>query len=1528
MNVRFLFIIMVLSLVVIGCVALLHRYQLRQFSGQWRQDMQASLQRGEIGNAISACTRYLTLYPNDTETLEQLGILLDENAASGPMLLQAYMTFETVLRQDAGRDNVRLRLVDVAIKLGRYSDALTHIEILKGKSAQDDELKFKEGFCKEESGKIREAAQLYSESIVSADAKIEYFTKLARLVLQRHSELDLKQIDPLKRDGADAAQVAAQIMELAVEKCRPSHLAYLARADFRKSHGDLDGAEKDIQTSLELAEDDPDVLLAAGLMALERASTAATFGQTAEAAQYRETASNYARRGVERDIRLYFVLAQVLVDTGKRSEAIALLQEAIARLPTVREQAADDKFVEIMITERQLLFLLADALISRAGEDYSGIGEVPLKEPQSLLISLKNLSLTEPLVAFLEGRMFAANGKWHDAARKFEQARQNPIQIFALTRQIDLQLSACYLALENPDLRVLAMRRAVVTEPLWLAGRIEFADALAHSGDFQEAIDEYRSLIRVMGVPITLARLLTLAQIALPVDARDWTEVDKLLELARQTTPDEPDIPVLEAEVLTQQQKLDSAAAVLAVARGRLPEVVAIPVAQSLLELRRTDTEVSARIAQALKFIDEATTQLGRKVELDLARAEVALQVGGTDGQRMLQEIQTSPSFDKESTVRLYEGLARAADRLNSPQVAIAYWKRVIDLRPSHLRAHLELARRVRTDAAAWKAELAAIRSIEGPEGPNGDFEEAVALIESVAAGASPVTAGSPQMKSLNTARTLLSRTVVQRPHWSAAARALGKLEEASGNEDAAFEQFRTALERGDRSRELNMKVVQGYMQRKRFDEADQVLQKLAESQPEFISGDLARMAWAIAWQRNQMDRAIELADDVADDSEDFRDQIWLSELRFARGRRGAEVEEPLEEAIRRAPTAPEPWFAKVAYLTRIGRIETAEATILEASASIREEDAATTVARCYELVSEFSNTEKQYLAEAEKFYLKAFESRPDGDVSRAIMIADFYIRKADYRKAEKYLEQLVDPKNAAPNFATAWARRRQAMLIAARGGFDDTKLALKMLEQNEVEGTKVPAEDLRAHAEILSRRPIRSDRLAAIGILKQLDQRKELQTIDSFRLAILYEESGTWSDARKVILGLLAADSPDPAHVVYFVQRLIRHDELIEAESWMFKLEELQPKSFRTVLSRAKLLGALHRSSEAVTILTEFIKDRQKNILGLPELLEQGNANDALEVIKTWLVDSGNRNSDRILLQVRELIQQQQTEQAVALLREHLNQEDLGDATHAAIMRVAADLLEEIGELNAAEYLFRQFAALSPQQEAAFILAKFLARQGRVVEALAVCEPHVATGEPDLISAAVVSVVSQGTATPEQLQQVDEWIQAAGARKPDSLICGVALADLRLLQHRFDDAEKLYQLILMKDKENLVALNNLAWLFAHAPGRAGQALDPINRALEIAGAYPALLDTRAMAYLGNGQPKEAVKDLKEAFEGSDEPIGFLHLALAYLQMKDDESAARAMAEAEKLGLRADALHPLEREKLERVLKALPHHSG
>ncbi len=1522
-NVRFLWILMALGLIIVVGGASLHHHQLRRNAGMLRQNMVALRERGKINEAIRAYNQFLMIFPDDADALEELGELLSENARSSEMLLRAYLTLETVLRQDAERDSARLRLVELSIKLRRFTDALNHVRILRGDSPADPELAFQEGKCHEGLGRYREAAKLYSESIALSDETIDFYERLTNLILQRSNDLNLKEIDPLSRDYTSAGEVAAEIMDNAVEKGRPAYRAYLARADFHRTQQNLDAAESDIGEALQLAETDIDVLLVAAQLALDRADFAAVSGNSAEASRFRELASEYANRGIDRDLRQSLILSRVSVDTGNTQEAIALLYEVRERIPEMLKLAIGRKLTETLVTEQLILFMLADLLISQVITEIDSVSGDPFQESRNLMDSMQKTSSVEPLFVFLQARIYAGKRQWNEAARAFEQARHGPHPLVNVVRRIDLQLSVCYKALESPNARILALRRAVAADPFWPGGRMELSGALADAGRIDEAVDEYRKLTRISGVRLMLARLLILQQAVRPADRRDWSEASRIIASARQALPDVPQVPVLEAELLAQQKKFGRAMAVLEEGRDRFPDAVAIPAAQSVLALMRPDAENASRIETALNFLDAATVQLGRNVELDLARAKVAAETGGIDGQRLLQEIGNSVSYDTDGQVQLYAGLARTADVLKAPQLAVGFWKRVTDLRPSHLLAHREIAQQSRKDEAVRQSALAAIRRIEGPEGPNGDFVEATSLVEHLRADSSPITVDSPRMKDVTTARRLLARAAVNRSEWAVVPRAQGELERISGNADDAFRLFRTAMELGDRSRELVMLVVRGYMERKRFEEADQVLVELAETQPELISGELARMAWAVAWQQNQFDRALGVADRVADKSKNFRDQIWLSELRFARGQRGPDVEQPLDEAIRQAPSAPEPWFAKVTYLLRIGRIDDADATIEHAAASIRPDDAGMTVARCYELISEFSSIENHYIAKAEKYYLEALDSAPDGDVRRIIAVADFYSRHADFAQATELLDRLLDPQTAAPNFAVAWARRRQAMLIASRGDYDDSTRALELLKLNEKQGTESDVSDLRTRAEILARRHNRKDRLAAIQIFEELGQRQQIETTDVFRLAGLYDVTGDWQNTRRVMLDLVTADSPDPAHIAFFVERLTRKDELNEARLWMNKLEKLQPKAVRTVLTKARLLGTLNRSAEAAALVTNFLVDRRQVLFGLSELLDQENADETLQMMKEWLQAHSGFKTGRILGQAQELIRQRQVAEAIALLREHVKQQDLADAVHATITRVAASLLEEIGELGAAEDLFRQYANLSTQPAAVFILAKFLARNDQVGEALTVCEKHLGAAAPELVATGTVSVVSQGDTTSDHLQQVDEWIMVAIEQKPESLACLVALADLRLLQRRLGEAEELYRMVLTKNDKNLVALNNLAWLLTHVEGRSTQALDLINRAIELAGRQAALLDTRAMVYLSIGKAHEALEDLHEVYEGTDSAIGNLHLAIAHLLADDTEMAAAAMAEAERCGLRANSLHPLEREKLERVRKAL-----
>jgi hypothetical protein len=58
---------------------------------------------------------------------------------------------------------------------------------------------------------------------------------------------------------------------------------------------------------------------------------------------------------------------------------------------------------------------------------------------------------------------------------------------------------------------------------------------------------------------------------------------------------------------------------------------------------------------------------------------------------------------------------------------------------------------------------------------------------------------------------------------------------------------------------------------------------------------------------------------------------------------------------------------------------------------------------------------------------------------------------------------------------------------------------------------------------------------------------------------------------------------------------------------------------------------------------------------------------------------------------------------------------------------------------------------------------------------------------------------------------------------------------------------------------------------------------------------------------------KKALNDLTASIAGAPRPTRYFHLAQVQLQLGNKKEAAEAWAEAKKLGLKPEVLHPLER---------------
>lgn len=250
-----------------------------------------------------------------------------------------------------------------------------------------------------------------------------------------------------------------------------------------------------------------------------------------------------------------------------------------------------------------------------------------------------------------------------------------------------------------------------------------------------------------------------------------------------------------------------------------------------------------------------------------------------------------------------------------------------------------------------------------------------------------------------------------------------------------------------------------------------------------------------------------------------------------------------------------------------------------------------------------------------------------------------------------------------------------------------------------------------------------------------------------------------------------------------------------------------------------------------------------------------------------------------------------------------------------------AAAILESLGQLGPAERAYRDLARAAPRGGLA--LARFLGRHDRLDEALDLCDAAWASCPPPEVATATVEVVNGPGVGEGPRARAAQRIEAATGRDPDRRELVVSLAILRGLQGRYDDAEALYRKALAAEPRDVVALNNLAWLLALRGTKRPEALALVERAIAVAGAQPALLDTRAVVLLGMDRVDPAIRDLEQAVAAEPEAAKYFHLARAHWLAKSPAAAAAALKNGKELGLKDAALDPLERPEYRRLEVAI-----
>lgn len=225
--------------------------------------------------------------------------------------------------------------------------------------------------------------------------------------------------------------------------------------------------------------------------------------------------------------------------------------------------------------------------------------------------------------------------------------------------------------------------------------------------------------------------------------------------------------------------------------------------------------------------------------------------------------------------------------------------------------------------------------------------------------------------------------------------------------------------------------------------------------------------------------------------------------------------------------------------------------------------------------------------------------------------------------------------------------------------------------------------------------------------------------------------------------------------------------------------------------------------------------------------------------------------------------------------------------------------------------------------------------RQKKFVHAYQRCLQGWKEGKssPEVIGGASVALLRsmQNAGAPagdEQVSTIEQHLTRALESKPKSVILMLHLAELYGQRDRWDEAETMYRRVLQPENEpnNIVALNNLAWLLAQRssdPEKHREALARIESAVAGVGRRADLLDTRGLIHMKLGDNAAALADFRAAAADMPSPAHLFHLARAHYKSSDKTNAFKVLKLAQEQGLQASLLHPSEQSEYRRMLTEL-----
>lgn len=232
------------------------------------------------------------------------------------------------------------------------------------------------------------------------------------------------------------------------------------------------------------------------------------------------------------------------------------------------------------------------------------------------------------------------------------------------------------------------------------------------------------------------------------------------------------------------------------------------------------------------------------------------------------------------------------------------------------------------------------------------------------------------------------------------------------------------------------------------------------------------------------------------------------------------------------------------------------------------------------------------------------------------------------------------------------------------------------------------------------------------------------------------------------------------------------------------------------------------------------------------------------------------------------------------------------------------AQIEQRAGRTREAEAAARRISDIDPDDgRGPIALAMVLGARRDFAGVVDVLRPRVESpSERDIESGMFGEMVRLLGGAYQDLGQVNQSIrtlEGALARTPDDAQILFTLGAIYERNRQFDRAETVFRQLIEIDPEHAPALNYLGYMLADRGQKLDEALELIERAIEVGGETPSYLDSLGWAYFRLRRFEEALPPLERAAEGApDVSVILEHLGDTYMELGRYEQAAEAFERA------------------------------